>query len=238
MTESGCLFKVPAVYLSLSLSLALTATSAPAQYKALEGTPEKLGTVDFRISCNPEAQRHFTRGVSLYHSYYWPEARKSFSASAQRIYTPRGNVRSLMKRMDLDLETIILLDRVQKRQPITKEEHKCLKADKLVEGRFPNPIVAAQIAAITGEKGKHILNKGFDDGYYRESILKIIRENKPVSRKDIDGMLMKMLPDILSNDQKLQKIHNLMMFLAHKQQQIKNVGSRGQPKWVVTRPIE
>lgn len=83
MTESCCLFKVPAVYLSLSLSLALTATSAPAQYKALEGTPEKLGTVDFRISCNPEAQRHFTRGVSLYHSYYWPEARKSFSASAQ-----------------------------------------------------------------------------------------------------------------------------------------------------------
>ena len=144
----------------------------------------------------------------------------------------------LMNRMDLGLESIILLDRVQKRQPITKEEHKRLKADKLVEGRFPNPIVAAQIAAITGEKGKHILDKGFDDGYYRNSILQIIQKHQPVSRKDIDGMLLKTLPEILPNKRKLEKIHNLMMFLAHKQRQIKNVGSRGQPKWVVTGPTE
>ena len=144
----------------------------------------------------------------------------------------------LMNRMDLGLESIILLDRVQKRQPITKEEHKRLKADKLVEGRFPNPIVAAQIAAITGEKGKHILDKGFDDSYYRNSILQIIQKHQPVSRKDIDGMLLKTLPEILPNKRKLEKIHNLMMFLAHKQRQIKNVGSRGQPKWVVTGPTE
>jgi hypothetical protein len=58
-------------------------TGASAQYAALEGTPEKLGKVDFPVSCNADAQRHFTRGVSLYHSYYWPEARKAFGAAAQ-----------------------------------------------------------------------------------------------------------------------------------------------------------
>lgn len=69
--------------LTISALLAVFAAPSVAQYKALEGTPEKLGTVDFRISCNSDAQRHFTRSVSLYHSYYWPEARKAFSAAAQ-----------------------------------------------------------------------------------------------------------------------------------------------------------
>jgi hypothetical protein len=69
-------------YLLPACALLLIASSA-AQYKALEGVPEKLGTVDFAVSCNSEGQRHFTRGVSLYHSYYWPEARKAFNAAAQ-----------------------------------------------------------------------------------------------------------------------------------------------------------
>ena len=71
--------------------------------------------------------------------------------------------RLLMSRTDLGLEEIILLDRVQKRQTITKEEHKRLKSHKLVEGRFPNPVVAAEIAAATDGKARHIRDKGFNN---------------------------------------------------------------------------
>ncbi len=64
--------------------VALTAgPSAFAQGKPHEGLPEKLGTVDFPVSCNATAQQHFTRGIALYHSYHWPEARKAFAASGQ-----------------------------------------------------------------------------------------------------------------------------------------------------------
>jgi hypothetical protein len=69
-------------YLLPACGLLFIAASA-AQFKPHDGVPEKLGTVDFAVSCNAQAQRHFTRGVSLYHSYYWPEARKAFSAAAQ-----------------------------------------------------------------------------------------------------------------------------------------------------------
>ena len=55
--------------------------SAFAQPKPHEGLPEKLGTVDFPVSCNPNAQTQFTRGVALYHSYYFTEARKAFAAA-------------------------------------------------------------------------------------------------------------------------------------------------------------
>ena len=66
--------------LTLAALLAVT-TAVVAQPKPYEGLPEKLGTVDFPVSCNAAAQALFTRGVALYHSYYWPEARKAFAAA-------------------------------------------------------------------------------------------------------------------------------------------------------------
>lgn len=65
------------------LSAALLCAAAVAQPRPYEGQPEKLGSVNFPISCNEAAQRNFTRGMALYHSYYWPEARKAFAAALQ-----------------------------------------------------------------------------------------------------------------------------------------------------------
>ena len=70
-------------HFALLLGLASVSHGALAQPKPHEGLPEKLGTVQFPVSCNTEAQRSFTRGVALYHSYHWPEARKAFAATAQ-----------------------------------------------------------------------------------------------------------------------------------------------------------
>jgi ATP-dependent DNA helicase RecG len=147
--------------------------------------------------------------------------------------------RLLMRRTDLDLETIILLDRVQKRQPITQLEHRRLKAAKLVEGRFPHPVVAAEIAAATGQKARHIRDKGFDNQYYRDLILQSVREHQPVSREDIDRLLLDKLPEVLTREQKLGKVHNLMMDLARKQKRIVNQGSRRNSQWVLSStPVE
>ncbi len=142
--------------------------------------------------------------------------------------------RLLMRRTDLDLETILLLDRVQKRRPITKEEHRRLKAATLVEGRYPHPVVAAEISAATGQKARHIRDKGFDNQYYRDLILQIIREHQPVSREDIDRLLLDKLPEVLTREQKLGKIHNLMMDLARKQKLIVNQGSRRNSQWILS----
>lgn len=139
--------------------------------------------------------------------------------------------RLLMSRTDLDLNTIMLLDRVQKKQPISAEDNKRLKALRLVEGRYPNLVVSAAIAAATGQKAKHIRDKGFDNSYYRDLILKIIREHQPVSREDIDRLLLDKLPEVLSPAQKLTKINNLMQSLA-KAGRIRNDGGRKYSQWV------
>lgn len=141
--------------------------------------------------------------------------------------------RLLMRRTDLDLETIILLDRVQKRRTITREEHRRLKAARLVEGRYPRPVVAAEIAAATGQKARHIRDKGFNNQYYRDLILEIIRTHQPVSREEIDRLLLDKLPEILTPEQKRAKIHNLLTSLARKSRAIVNTGSRKKPQWVL-----
>lgn len=143
--------------------------------------------------------------------------------------------RLLMANTDLDLATIMLLDRVQKRQRISPEEHRRLKAAKLVEGRYPNLIVAGQVAAVMGQKARHIRERGFNTRYYQDLLLALIREHQPVLREDIDRLLMDKLPDILTETQKLDKIHNMLNALSRKRGLIRNIGGRRYSRWVLSK---
>ena len=141
--------------------------------------------------------------------------------------------RMLMERTDLDLQTIVLLDKVQKRQTISHEEHRLLKTSRLVEGRYPHLVISAKVAAVTGSKAQHIRDRGLDAGYYQELVLELIRKHQPVAREDVDRLLLDKLPEVLSIKQRKAKIHNLLATLSNRQRQIQNVGSRRYPKWVL-----
>jgi ATP-dependent DNA helicase RecG len=138
--------------------------------------------------------------------------------------------RLLMERTDLDLAQVVLLDRVQKRQRIGRDEHRRLKSAGLVEGRYPNLIVAASIAKAAGEAGRHIRERGFDKQYYLELILAVAREHSPASRREIDEAVIPKLPDRLDEAQKRRKVHNLLQEL-RRAGKIDNRGSRGRPAW-------
>lgn len=137
----------------------------------------------------------------------------------------------LMERTDLDLKTTILLDRVQKRQTITREAATFLKRRRLIEGRYPNIYIASQIADITGEHSRYIKNRAFDNKYYKDLIKELLKKKKMASREDIDGLLMDKLSDALSDKQKRTKIHNLLYEMTTKDRTIANRGSRRNPKW-------
>jgi tetratricopeptide (TPR) repeat protein len=47
--------------------------------QAARGSPERLGQVNFPASCSAAAQEEFNRGVAILHSFYYPEAVKSFT---------------------------------------------------------------------------------------------------------------------------------------------------------------
>ncbi len=140
--------------------------------------------------------------------------------------------RLLMERTDLDLQQVMLLDRVQKGEKIGRDEHRRLKAAGLVEGRYPNLIVAGAVAKATGEAGRHIRERGFDKQYYLDLILALVSEHGPVSRKDVDEVLTTKLPDRLTEQQKARRINNLLQEL-RKAGKITNEGSRIRPKWKI-----
>ncbi len=73
-----------AVVALLTTFLLCDAHSAIAQeghqpHQHLHEPSEKLGQVNFTISCNPEAQRQFNRAVAWLHSFEYEEAEKAFT---------------------------------------------------------------------------------------------------------------------------------------------------------------
>jgi len=116
----------------------------------------------------------------------------------------------LMKRNDLELYHVLLLDQVQKRRALSPEQARELKALKLIEGRSPNYFVSARVAEWTGQRARYIRNRGFDDGYYRKLVVDFLQSYGQASRKEIDELLLAKLPEILDATQKNHKIRNLL----------------------------
>ena len=117
--------------------------------------------------------------------------------------------------------------------PISKEDTALLRKDNLVEGRYPNLLVAAELAAHVGEKAKYIRNKGLDDEHYIQLILEYIRKYGVASRQSINELILNKLPEILSAQQKETKVGNLIQKM-RKQGRIKNTGSDKVPEWVTS----
>lgn len=136
----------------------------------------------------------------------------------------------LMKRKDLDLRQVFLLDRVQKRRTLQQDEARALKALKLIEGRSPNYFISAKVADWAGQKAGYIRNRGLDDGYYQKLVVEFLGKYQRANRKDLDELLLPKLPDILDGEQKANKIKNLLQAM-RRQQLIHPEGSRSAAVW-------
>lgn len=142
--------------------------------------------------------------------------------------------RMLINKTDLDLSTVILLDKVQKKIKISLEQHQYLRKQKMTEGRYPNIFISAEIAAAIGKKAKYIKDKGLEKQYYQDLIISYLKKHKQASRKDIDELLLDKMPDVLNDVQKRTKIRNLISEMSKKSNLIENRGSRKKPVWVLT----
>ena len=140
----------------------------------------------------------------------------------------------LINNTNLDLKTVIYLDKVQKKEKLTRDEFKILKAQKLIEGRYPNLFVAAKIAAVTGDKASYIKNRAFDDEHYKKMIFEFIKKYGNASRQDIDKLLIDKLSNVLDEKQRRNKIKNLIYEMSKKDKTIKNTGSNKKSNWILT----
>ena len=120
------------------------------------------------------------------------------------------------------------------RKRLSEQEYKFMKSKKLLEGRYPNLFMSSHIAAVTGDKTAYIRNRAFDNAHYKKTIISFITEYGSASRKDIDNLLLDKLSDALDEQQKKNKVRNVIYAMANKDNTIVNQGSSAKPHWVLT----
>ena len=108
----------------------------------------------------------------------------------------------------LNIRTVFLLDQVQKRKTISKEDFKALKKAGLVEGRYPNVYVSLKIAEQVGTKTEYIKNRGIKDEAIKQIILNAL-EKCPLSKKELIDIVGEAISKALNKEQKERKISNL-----------------------------
>lgn len=124
-----------------------------------------------------------------------------------------GYARKLAELPNLTLDDIILLDQVQKRKPLTDAQARHLKQQGLIEGRKPNFHISAQVARHSDDMALYIRTRGLDDAHYKSLICDLIKRSGSARRGDIDKLLLDKLPEVLDQQQKANKIKNLLQAL-------------------------
>jgi ATP-dependent DNA helicase RecG len=135
-----------------------------------------------------------------------------------RVHVPGKIINSsytklLIENPDIELETAILLDRVQREQELSRAQYDFLRKQKLVEGRWNAYHLAANVAATLDVKADYIKKRGLDSKYYEDLLIEYIKKFGQASRKDIENLLIDKLPEVLNDKQKKYKIHNLLTYL-------------------------
>jgi ATP-dependent DNA helicase RecG len=140
--------------------------------------------------------------------------------------------RVLIEKQDLELSEVITLDQIQKRRPADRRQVSDLRKKGLIEGRYPNVYVAAQIAKATEQEADYTKHRAFDKQYYKDLVLAFLDQHGEASPGDIQRLLMDKLSDLLNEEQNKNKIRNIVQEMSRKGQ-IRNTGHTGKgARWV------
>jgi ATP-dependent DNA helicase RecG len=142
----------------------------------------------------------------------------------------------LLERSDLDIDTVILLDRVQKKLPITDEAVARLRRDGLIEGRKPHFVVAAAVAAATKTQPSYTLDRGMTDAQIKELIKSHLKTFPGSVRPDIDRLVQPLLSSALSGQQKRDKVTNVLSAM-RREKAATSTGRGPGAKWFVGQEV-
>lgn len=116
--------------------------------------------------------------------------------------------RMLAQNPNLTLEEIIMLDKTQKKKPLTTDEIKHLREKGLVEGRKNMLHISASLAAATGQTVDYMRTKGVDEEFIRKTIKDYLERFGEAKRDVFDSILLSKLSDGMTKAQKQNKIKN------------------------------
>ena len=116
----------------------------------------------------------------------------------------------LIKKTDLPLETVYLLDQVQKHKPISDEAVAMLREQGLVEGRKNHLIIAKSVAQSVDKEADYSKAKGFSKQFLCDLIQKALDEHGGLMKAKIDELLFEYLPQELTGEKKGWRVGYLL----------------------------
>lgn len=172
---------------------------------------------------------------------YFPMPDYNFSTANQVSVTVYGKVMNeqytyiLYEHPEMDLETVYLLDQVQKGngKNLSKEAVAYLRKHHLVEGRANHLYLSAEVAKSVDDEAQYIRNRAFDDKYYQDMILDYLKQFGKGQKKDFRKLLMDKFPDVLTENQKERKILTLLSALKRQNKIDTDSGSPRTCHWVL-----
>lgn len=138
--------------------------------------------------------------------------------------------RLLLANPDLKLSEIIALDRIQKKLPVPNEMMNTLRKRGWVEGRRPNIHISAAIAASTGQKTQYIKTRKQDDEHYKKLVTDYLEQWVEAKPNELRDLLLTKLSDGLTEQQKRNKIRNLLTSM-RKEGRIVAIGIKRSARW-------
>lgn len=212
--EDEITLRNPGSFLPGSIEVALQKNYTPPFYRnqLLAETMMKFNMIDTQ-------SMGIRKVYKIQQEKYFPMPDYNLSVGNQVGVTVYGKVldenytKLLFEHSEFDIQTVFLIDQVQKHHAITNEQVKYLRKLQVIEGRMPNIYLSADIAKTLEKKEQYVKNKGFDDEYYRDLIIKYLKEYKNGTKENFKTLLIDKLPESLNEKQKENKIRNLLYSL-------------------------
>jgi len=110
----------------------------------------------------------------------------------------------------LSIDTVFLLDRVQKKLPLERDQYKELRKLGFIEGKSPNIYVSLMVAGIINDRTQYTKNKAMDDKYYMDLIVNYLQQFGSGTKADFKKLLWDKLSDVLDDKQKDDKVRNML----------------------------
>lgn len=215
--EDQITLRNPGTFLPGSIEVALQKNYTPPFYRnqLLAETMRNLNMIDTQ-------SMGIRKVYKIQQERYFPMPDYNLSVGNQVGVTVYGKIldenytKLLFEHPEYDIQTVFLIDQVQKHHTITNDQAKYLRKIHIIEGRMPNIYISADIAKSLEKKEQYVKNKGFNDEYYQNLIVKYLQKYKSGTKKNFRVLLMDKLPDTLNEKQKENKIRNLLYALNRK----------------------
>lgn len=140
----------------------------------------------------------------------------------------------LARNPQLSLYDIELLNRIQFGKKPSKEVVAYLRGKGLIEGRMPNVYISKGLATVIDKKADYSKHKGLDEKKYVSLIEDALKDHGQLSRIEITDILWDVLPSILDDEQKKNKVYNLLKKLK-KQGILDNTGKSPKAQWYLVK---